>query len=227
MGPLIEQFNAFSIEIIKIKECYFLYNKLNILYSKDTEENYSNLLGLSQHFLLYPLVILLYNFYDGINIMNNKITEVSPRQNYIRIENILNLIGKIELKEKIIKKVTEQNIREEYKKLKKYRNTEFAHIDKSEINKNFGATQSIKYKLDIDFKVLIKLLDEIFNLITVEIFDTNYYNKLDDLQDEFKELIRIYKVANILRNKEFERYRLENSNLTDGELEINFIKKYF
>ncbi|WP_047384209.1 hypothetical protein [Cetobacterium sp. ZWU0022] len=64
-------------------------------------------------------------------------------------------------------------------------------------------------------------------MITVEIFDTNYYNKLDDLQDEFKELIRIYKVANILRNKEFEQYRLENSNLTDGELEINFIKKYF
>lgn len=92
MSNLIEQFNAFSIEIMKIKECYFLYNKLNILYNKDAEENYSNLLGLSQHFLLYPLVILLYNFYDGINGMNNKITEVSPRRNYIRIENILNLI---------------------------------------------------------------------------------------------------------------------------------------
>lgn len=59
MSNIIEQFNAFSIEIIKIKECYFLYNKLNILYSKDTEENYSNLLGLSQHFLLYPNVRLI------------------------------------------------------------------------------------------------------------------------------------------------------------------------
>lgn len=230
MSELIDQFDAFAMEIKKIKECYFLYNRLNILYkkdTKDTEGNYPNLFVMSQHFLLYPLVILLHNFYDGINEMNNKITGVSPKKNYIRIENILNLIGKIELKEKIIKKVAEQNIEKECVKLREHRNSEFAHIDKTKIEKNFGATQSVKYELDIDFKILIKSLDEIFDLITVEIHDTSYYNKLEDLEDEFKRLMRIYKSANILRDKEFERYSLENPNLTNGELEINFMKKYF
>lgn len=223
MTNLINQFNAFSTEIIKIKECYFLYSQLGILHKNDVEGKYQTVFEFSQYFLLYPLVILLYNFYHNIDKMKDGITD----QNYIRIENILSLIENPVLKQKILESIKKKNIVQEYNKLKEYRNMEFAHIDKAKIENNFVEIQTIKYKLDINFKILIKFLDEIFEIITVEEFDKSFYNRIDDVKDEFKELVKVYNAANILRNKELERERSEFPQLTDGQIEMNIIKKYF
>lgn len=217
------QFFAFSNEILKLNECYFLYNEVYKLYIKNTD---NRLFESSLYLLTYPLIIILCNFYQGIQ--NLSVKSKVENNNYIRIHNILNLIDDDNIRTEIIKKIDNKVI-DESKKLFVYRDKELAHIDKKYIQNNFKDTITLKIIKDIDFEMLISLLNEIFDIITVSKYDTNYYNEKDSLglDEDFENLKKIFNAAIKLRNNEYKNLLKENPNVSKGFFKYEIKNKFF
>lgn len=216
------QFFAISNEILKLNECYFLYNQFKELYIKNND---NRLFESSLYLLLYPLIIILCNFYQNIEkISEDKVED----KNYVRIYNILNLIEDENIRNEIIKKIDGKVIKE-IKKLFKCRNQEFAHIDKKFIQKNFGNTISIEIIKNINFEMLINLLNDIFDIITVEKYDNNYYNKVDalNLDEDFNDLMKIFNSAIKLRNEKYKNLLKENKNIHKGLFRYKIKNEFF
>lgn len=217
------QFFAFSNEILKLNECYFLYNQFYKFYIKNFD---NRLFESSLSLLLYPLIIILCNFYQNIEKISTK-NKVQDR-NYIRIYNILNLIDDNNIRMEIVKKIDAKVIKE-VEKLFYYRNRELAHIDKEYIQNNFKDTITLEIIKDIDFEMLVNLLNEIFDLITVNKYDTNYYNKKDSLglSEDFEDLMKIFNSAMRLRNSEYKNLLKEKTNISKGFIRYEIKNKYF
>lgn len=217
------QFFAFSNEILKLNECYFLYNQFYKFYIKNFD---NRLFESSLSLLLYPLIIILCNFYQNIEKISTK-NKVQDR-NYIRIYNILNLIDDDNIRMEIVKKIDAKVIKE-VEKLFYYRNRELAHIDKEYIQNNFKDTITLQIIKDIDFEMLVNLLNEIFDLITVSKYDTNYYNKKDSLglSEDFEDLMKIFNSAIRLRNSEYKNLLKEKTNISKGFIRYEIKNKYF
>ena len=217
------QFFAFSNEILKLNECYFLYNEVYKLYIKNTD---NRLFESSLYLLSYPLIIILCNFYQGIQ--NLSVKSKVENNNYIRIHNILNLIDDDNIRAEIIKKIDNKVI-DESKKLFVYRDKELAHIDKEYIQNNFKDTITLKITKDIDFEMLVSLLNEIFDIITVSKYDTNYYNEKDSLglDEDFENLKKIFNAAIKLRNNEYKNLLKENPNVSKGFFRYEIKNKFF
>ncbi|MGL5349281.1 MAG: hypothetical protein ACRDA0_01695 [Cetobacterium sp.] len=217
------QFFAFSNEILKLNECYFLYNQFYKFYIKNFD---NRLFESSLSLLLYPLIIILCNFYQNIEKISTK-NKVQDR-NYIRIYNILNLIDDNNIRMKIVKKIDAKVIKE-VEKLFYYRNRELAHIDKEYIQNNFKDTITLQIIKDIDFEMLVNLLNEIFDLITVNKYDKNYYNESDSLglNQDFEDLMKIFNSAMRLRNSEYKNLLKEKTNISKGFIRYEIKNKYF
>ncbi|MGL5353142.1 MAG: hypothetical protein ACRDA5_07435, partial [Clostridium sp.] len=149
-------------------------------------------------------------------------------RNYIRIYNILNLIDDNNIRMKIVKKIDAKVIKE-VEKLFYYRNRELAHIDKEYIQNNFKDTITLQIIKDIDFEMLVNLLNEIFDLITVNKYDKNYYNESDSLglNQDFEDLMKIFNSAMRLRNSEYKNLLKEKTNISKGFIRYEIKNKYF
>lgn len=217
------QFFAFSNEILKLNECYFLYNQLHKFYIKNTD---NRLFESSLYFLLYPLIMILCNFYQNIENIVTK-SKVQDK-NYIRIYNILNLIDDDNIRAEIEKKI-DTKVKDEIKKLFDCRDKELAHIDKEYIQNNFKDTITLQIIKDIDFGMLVDLLNEIFNQITVSKYDTYYYNEKDSLglSEDFEDLMKIFNSAIRSRNCEYKNLLKENPNVSKGFFRYEIKNKFF
>ncbi|MGL5902220.1 MAG: hypothetical protein ACRCZO_05985 [Cetobacterium sp.] len=104
-----------------------------------------------------------------------------------------------------------------------------AHIDKEYIQNNFKDTITLEIIKDIDFEMLVNLLNEIFDLITVSKYDTNYYNKKDSLglSEDFEDLMKIFNSAMRLRNSEYKNLLKEKTNISKGFIRYEIKNKYF
>lgn len=217
------QFFAFSNEVLKLNECYFLYNQLYKFYIKNSD---NRLFESSLYLLLYPLIMILCNFYQNIENITTK-SKVQDR-NYIRIYNILNLIDDDNIRMEIVKKIDAKVIKE-IENLFYYRNRELAHIDKEYIQNNFKDTITLQIIKDIDFEMLVNLLNEIFDLITVNKYDKNYYNENNSLglRENFEDLMKIFNSAIRLRNNEYKNLLKEKPNISKGFVRYEIKNKFF